>query len=262
MSKSLFSTLKQILSGIDFGICCVGVFALCFTANVGTASNGDPLNVLSYIFGKESPPSAEQILGTHGGSWLFMFMPIIVGLCFVTVLCDDKNSRFIRYEIIRAGYFKFKSAKYISCAIGSGICAVIGFVPFVIFVENYFPKDVFFKINIPLIIVEMFIFGIISAVPCLITAAFTNNKYLILCVPFMLKYCVSQLSNMLSANAYENFESPDLTLGKIAQIINPDAICTIFSYPEKVGIIAVNSAFLLGGFAIYLFRKGGADKGE
>ena len=77
MIKLLFSTLKQIFSGINFWICAAGIFALSFTANVGTALNGDPLNVLNYIFGENGPISSGQILSTHGGSWLFMFMPII-----------------------------------------------------------------------------------------------------------------------------------------------------------------------------------------
>ncbi len=263
MIKLIFITLKRILTGINFWLCCVSVFALCFAAEVGIASNDDPLNVLNYIFGDERKlPSVNYILESRGGSWLFMFMPIIVGLCFVNALCDDKNSRFLRYEIFRAGYFKFKAAKYISSVISGGICVVVGFIPFAIFVEFYFPKDDFFEINLAVIFVEMFIFGIMSAVPALITASFTNNKYLIVCVPFMLKYCVTQLALRITIASYENIENPNLTLGKIGRIINPDSASTVFSYPDKIGIILINVVLLLGGFTIYLFRKGGADKGE
>lgn len=262
MIKSIFLTLKRIFTGINFRLCCIIVFTLCFTAEVGTARNGDPLNVLNYIFGDNGPISAEQILGTRGGSWLFMFMPIISGLCFVNAICDDKSSRFLRYEIFRAGYFRFKAAKYISSAASSGVCALVGFVPFAVFVELYFPKDDFFEINLAAIFAEMFVFGIMSAVPALITAAFTNNKYLIVCVPFMLKYCMTQIALRITTAAYENIGNPNLTLGKIGRIIDPNSISSVFSYPDRIGIILTNAALLLGGFAIYLFRKGGADKGE
>ena len=262
MIKLLFSTLKQIFSGINFWICAAGIFALSFTANVGTALNGDPLNVLSYIFGENGPISSGQILGTRGGSWLFLFMPIISGLCFVNILCDDKSSRFLRYEIFRAGYFRFKAAKYISSAVASGVCTILGFVPFAVFVEFYFPKDDFFEINLAAIFAEMFVFGIMSAVPVLITAVFTNNKYLIVCIPFMLKYCMTQIALRITTAAYENIGNPNLTLGKIGRIIDPNSVSSVFSYPDKIGIIFINAVLLLGGFTIYLFRKGGADKGE
>lgn len=263
MIRTIFFTLKRILSEKSYWLCCVCVFALCFTSAVGTASNGDPLNVLSYIFGGEkNPPAAETILNLRGGSWLFMFMPIISGLCVVNVLCDDKSSRFLRCEIFRTGYYKFKAAKYLSSVISSGISTLFGFAAYMVFIKLYFPEDEFVELTLAVILAEMFIYGVMSAVPALITAAFTNNKYLIVCIPFLLKYCLSQLALQISLNAYEDMWNPNLTLAKIGTIINPDSVNSVFSYSEKLGVILINALILFGGFAVYLLKKGGADKGE
>ena len=263
MIRATLITLRRIFTEKSCLLCCAFVFAMCFTASVGVAENGDPLNVLSYVFGGEkNPPSADMIINSRGGSWLAMFLPIISGLCFVNVLCDDKSSGFQRCEIFRAGYYKLKAAKFLSAAVSSGIVTVIGFSAFSVFINLYFPKDDFVEINLAVIIAEMFIYGIMSAVPALIAAAFTNNKYLIVCVPFLLKYGVSQFAYKLSNDAYEDLWNPDLALAKLGMLIAPDSVSFVFTYPYKLEIIMINAVLLLGGCAVYLFRKGGVDKGE
>lgn len=263
MIRTTLITLRRIFTEKSFWLCCVCVFALCFTASVGTAQNGDPLNVLSYIFGGEKdPPSADMIINSRGGSWLAMFLPIISGLCFANVLCDDKSSKYTRCEVIRTGFYKLKAAKFLSAAVSGGIVTAIGFSAFSVFIDLYFPKDDFVKINPVIILSEMLIFGMMSAVPALITAAFTNNKYLIVCVPFLLKYGVSQFAYRLSDDAYEDLWDPDLALAKLGMLIDPNSVSCVFTYPYTLEIILINAVLLLGGCAVYLFRKGGVDKGE
>lgn len=263
MIRTTLITLRRVFTEKSYWVCCACVFALCFTASVDTAENGDPLNVLSYIFGGEkNPPGADTIINFRGGAWLSMFLPIISGLCFANVICDDKSSNFLRYEVIRSGCYKLKAAKFLSGIISSGIVTVTGFAAFSAFIKLYFPEDGFIEINPAAILAETFIFGIMSAVPALITAAFTNNKYLIVCVPFLLKYGVSQFAFRLSFDAYEDMRNPDLTLARLGMIIDPDSVRYVFSLPEKFGIILINAGLLLGGFAVFLFKKGGTDKGE
>lgn len=263
MIRATLITLRRIFTEKSPWLCCACVFALCFTASVGTAENGDPLNVLSYIFGEEkNPPSADMIINSRGGSWLAMFLPIISGLCFANVICDDKSSKYTRCEVIRTGFYKLKAAKFLSALVSSGIVMAVGFAAFSFLIRSYFPKDGFVEINLAVIIAEMFIYGIMSAIPALIAAAFTNNKYLILCVPFLLKYGVSQFAYKLSNDAYEDLWNPDLALAKLGMLIAPDSVSCVFTYPYTLEIILINAGLLLGGCAVYLFRKGGVDKGE
>lgn len=263
MIRATLITLRRIFTEKSPWLCCACVFTLCFTASVGTAENGDPLNVLSYIFGGEkNPPGADMIINSRGGSWLAMFLPIISGLCFANVICDDKSSKYMRCEVIRTGFYKLKAAKFLSAVVSSGIVTVVGFSAFSVFINLYFPKDDFVEIDLAVIIAEMFIYGIMSAIPTLIAAAFTNNKYLILCVPFLLKYGSSQFAYKLSNDAYEDLWNPDLALAKLGMLIAPDSVSCVFTYPYTLEIILINFALLLGGCAVYLFRKGGVDKGE
>ena len=263
MIRTTLITLRRIFTEKSCLLCCAFVFALCFTASVGVAENGDPLNVLSYVFGGEkNPPSADMIINSRGGSWLAMFLPIISGLCFANVICDDKSSKYTRCEVIRTGFYKLKAAKFLSALVSSGIVMAVGFAAFSFFIRSYFPKDGFVEINLAVIIAEMFIYGIMSAIPALIATAFTNNKYLIVCVPFLLKYVLSQFAYKLSNDAYEDLWHPDLALAKLGMLIAPDSVSFVFTYPYKLEIIMINAVLLLGGGAVYLFVKGGVDKGE
>lgn len=264
MIRATLISLRRIFTEKSCWLCCACVFALCFTASVSVAENGDPINVLSYIFGDEiNPPGADMIIDYRGGSWLAMFLPIISGLCFANVICDDRSSKYTRFEVIRMGYRKLKAAKFLSAVVSSGIVTLIGFSAFSVYIRLYFPKDDFVKINLAITLLEMFIYGMMSAVPALITAAFTNNKYLIVCVPFLLKYGLSQFAYKLSNDAFEDLYNPDLVLAKLGVLISPDSASCIFtSPPYTLEIILINAGLLLGGCLVYLFRKGGVDKGE
>lgn len=254
--------LKRVLSDKSYWLCCICVFALCFTAMVGTSGNGEQLNVLSYIFGGEkNPPDVQRILKTCGGTWLFMFMPIISSLCFVNVICDDVSSGFLRFELLRTDFYKLKAAKFIFGVASSGICMLLGFIAYAVCILLYFPRYNFEIINLAEVLVQVFALGIVSAVPGLVTAAFTNNKYLIVCAPFVLRYYATQLATRITDIAYEDFNNPNPLLAQIGIMINPNSMGFVFSYPQPIGILSVNTLVLFCGFAIYYFKKGGADRG-
>ncbi len=259
MIKAVQIQLIKIFTGRSFWLCVLITFAMCFTATVGTARNGDNLIVFSYITGAEDPPSADLIINERGGAWFAMFFPMISALCLVNSTCDDKKSKFQRFEIFRAGVYKFKAAKYLSGVLSSGICAVLGYAVFTAFCKIFFPTTD--KTDLAQIIAEIFIFGVVSAVPALFTAAFTDNKYLIVCVPFLFKYCVMQFSSKLVYTAYADIQHIDKTLETLGNITNLDGILTVISYPNAE-IIITNAAILPLGAAAYIFVKGGADRGE
>ncbi len=249
----------KILTGKSFWLCVLMTFAICFAATVGTAQNGDNLSVFSYIMGAKNPPSADFIINSRGGAWFAMFFPMLSALCLVNSICDDKKSKLQRFEIYRAGVYKFKTAKYLSSVLSSGICAVLGYAVFTAFCIIFFQTTD--GINLAQILAEIFIFGVVSAVPALFTAAFTDNKYLIVCVPFLFKYCVIQLSSKLIYTAYADTQHIDKTFEMLGNITNLDGILTVISYPNAEKIIT-NAAILLFGMIMYIFVKGGADCGE
>lgn len=259
MIKAVRIQLINILTGKSFWLCVLLTFAMCFTATVGTARNGDDLSVFSYVVGENDPPSADFIINSRGGAWFAMFFPMISALCLVNSICDDKKTKFWRFEIFRTGLYEFKIGKYLSGVLSSGICAVSGYAVFMVFCEIFFQTTG--EINLIQIIAEIFIFGVVSAVPAFFTAAFTDNKYLIVCVPFLFKYCVIQFSSKMIYTAYADIRNIDKKFELLGNITNLDGILTIISYPSAEKIIT-NTVILLLGAAAYILVKGGADCSE
>lgn len=217
--------LKTLQKPIDQSI----VFFLCFSASIGyNLKNGDPLSVWYYFTKCDSDflhsdftYSAYNVAATRGGDWFSLFVPMISALCFVNVLCDEKTSHYIRYEVHRTGYFKFGASQFISSLFTSGLSITIGYGAFIIFSILNFPhlasyseeiresiftmysfsgiaESIFQSFGIAslylLLLAEMFLYGMLAALPALLIVSFTNNKYLIVCIPFLAKYFVTQLS--------------------------------------------------------------------
>ena len=103
MIKAVQIQLIKIFTSRSFWLCVLMASAMCFTATVGTALNGDNLSVFSYIMGAKDPPSADYIINSRGGAWFAMFFPMLSALCLVNPICDDKKSKLQRFEIFRVG---------------------------------------------------------------------------------------------------------------------------------------------------------------
>jgi len=227
--------------------------------------------------------SACVVSGLKGGSWLNMFLPLLLPLCFVNALCDDKSSGFTRYEVIRTGYRRLKSAKYVSAVLASGICSLIGYCLYVLVVLIRFPHieaydaerlsyvltgiqmSLFDSVGIAGVylvnMLDMLIYGMVMSLFSLIVTAYTENKYLICCIPFMVAYCLTQLGSWLIGLAVQDPCNTDEVLLTIGNTASPLAASGIVS-GATAALACYYGVLILISFAVYVFfGKGGADKG-
>lgn len=289
MFRSSFSYLKRILTDKTFYFCAFLICAICFTAVADYDFNkNQPLSVWDLlidtkrVYTDDISFSACILSNLKGGSWLNMFLPLLLPLCFVNTLCDDKKSGFIRYEVIRTGYRRLKSAKYISAVIGGGICCFIGYFLYVLVMVIRFPHfdcyndQTFYglsdiqlnlfgsigAIGIYLIdMLDMLVYGIVMSLFSLIVTAYTENKYLVCCIPFMSVYCLTQFSSWLIGLAVQNPENINTVLLTIGNTVSPLAATGIVS-GATAALVCFYGVLILLSFAVYVFfGKGGADKG-
>lgn len=289
MFTATLSYLKRILGDKSFYICLLLIFAICFTASADydfdknqSLSVWDLIIDTQRIYTGNISFSACVVSGLKGGSWLNMFLPLLLPLCFVNALCDDKSSGFTRYEVIRTGYRRLKSAKYVSAVLASGICCLIGYFLYVLVVIIRFPHidcyDVqtyygFSDIQLGLFesigvlgiylvnMLDMFIYGIVMSLFSLIVAAYTENKYLICCIPFMAAYCLTQFGSWLTGLAVQDPGNTDEVLLTIGNTASPLAASGIVS-GATAALACYYGVLILLSFAVYVFfGKGGADKG-
>ena len=109
---------------------------------------------------------------------------------------------------------------------------------------------------------DMLIYGIVMSLFSLIVTAYTENKYLICCIPFMVAYCLTQLGSWLIGLAVQDPCNTDEVLLTIGNTASPIAASGIVSGASGVILVCYYGVLILISFAVYVFfGKGGADKG-
>lgn len=100
----------------------------------------------------------------------------------------------------------------------------------------------------------MFAFGAVSAIPAFFLTGFMKNKYLIICIPFFVKYALMQSNGILSAQAFSNYENPNTKLLKILSITDTNALGNLFDYSADIKyILLFNGIVLCAAYFIYCF---------
>lgn len=125
--------------------------------------------------------SVENIILSGDVGYLWMFCPLIVSIpCIFT----RKTERFL---LFRTSKNKYMLSKYFACLVSGGS---IVFIAYCIFISlcMLLVKENIWSIYIVKKLMSVFIWGVTSSVPGIMLAEFLENKYLILCIPFVLNY--------------------------------------------------------------------------
>ncbi len=125
--------------------------------------------------------SLQSIYMGYDNSYLWLFCPIIVGIPCILI---NRTERFIMF---RLGKNKYLLSKYFSSIFASGLIMVVAYMTFAsicmaISRENMWDENLVRKL------LSVFCLGVLSSLPSLVLSEFVRNKYLILCIPFVLNY--------------------------------------------------------------------------
>lgn len=276
--------LSKVLTSVGFYACVLLTVLLCFTAqayyDITENRNYSVIGVLSEFTREEmltdSQFSAYQILSCVSSGWLSLFIPIIAAFPLMPLICDERESKCVRYSAFRSAKFSFSTGNFLTALMSGGLAVLCGFVLFAVLVYTLFPNiseyapelkesaewwisgtyPLFEKYGYPYLValdfVEMFLYGALSAIPALIMTAFMKNKYLVLCIPFFLKYLVMQLHTGIMRKAIYNVENVDQKLLDILSVTEPDAMGDIFSYGETMWRnVLFHAVLLIAAFALY-----------
>lgn len=276
--------LVKVLTSTGFYACVLLTLVLCFTAqayyDVAENRNYSVIGALAEFSREEmlvnSSFSAYQILSCVSSGWLSMFIPIISAFPLMPLICDQRESKSVRYSAFRSTKFSFSTGNFLTAMISGGLAVLCGFALFAVSVYMLFPhiseyshelKDsaewwisgtypLFEKYGYPYMIaldfIEIFLYGALSAIPALIMTAFMKNKYLVLCIPFFLKYSALQLHTGIVRNTLYNAENINQKLLDILSVTEPDAMLSIFSYGETMWRNWLfNAVLLVMAFVLY-----------
>lgn len=274
--------MKKVVTSLGFYGCIIITLLVSFTAvlNLNLEKNVEESIINVFMnYNKSELLSATNfsayiVFEKGGNSWLSMFIPIIAAFSFIPLFCDQRESKSIRYSAFRVNKFSYNSGNFITAFISGGLAVMIGYALFGIAIYFMFPSlgeyssgmqtefvemlklqneglsNAYSKVGMPVLVIaqliEMFLYGAFSAILAFLLASIIRNKYLVLCIPFFLKYMLNQTVTKLYSQIFDNIENPKEILGDIATIINPDAMNSIFNQNEYIFRIILLNAILFG----------------
>ncbi len=194
------------------------------------------------------------VLGKYGGEWFSSFMPIAVTFAFIPVFSDERKSGNIRFSICRESRFSFCLSKLSSAFISAGLAAALAFLLYAAIVFMLFPasQDVELAavympygvtVKLALTAAKLFLFGGISSMPVLALFSFIKNKYIVMCLPFMLRY--------ITAQAYSSFSIELLSSGNevpalLCAAADRELLLTDFWNTDKLPFIVIFYLLYIG----------------
>jgi len=268
-------------------VCCIAAVALMLFSNtIGYDPDTlDPLTIFSVlmrseIINQDVHYCSFQVFTASSPMWLIMFTPVLSAFAYVPIFCDERQSQLSRLLIARQGKLRYAVSHVGGTMLTGGLTMLCGFALFGLAVSVLFPslhnfnaasvsefleeqawrypKYLAERIReghlVPAILLkcaEMFLYGAVSALPALVCAAFTRNKYTVLCLPFFAAYSWTQLNTRLSAkNIISDSEHPRFT-----QFLNISSANALLVSLERdtAQVLLLHGSFSLLLILIYLF---------
>lgn len=286
--RNISVSSKTIFTNYGFYICIIFTAVLCICTGIYRDTiNGNEYSAIKSLmeFDREFMLNntlfcSYSVAARGAGSWLTMFIPIISSFAFVPLVCDRIESGFVRFSVFRSSKFSYRTAEFLTACISGGLAVMLGYMLFMGLVYILFPNISEYSSEAQALLseelsyiypeaskhghafllaiksLEMFLYGAISAVPSIMLTCFIRNKYLVMCIPFFIKYVVTQTSAKLSATAFSDWENPDTRLSEFASVISPDAVLNSLNSPQIRQIFIYNGTLVLTAFLFFIIVYG------
>lgn len=205
---------------------------------------------------------AEYVIRRAASGWITLFVPIIAAFVSVPGICDVRQSKMLRMEIVRTNRNTYNIATALAAVLMGGVAVVLGFLIFFGIVQCFFPsihtypaelqEDVYWGSillgsrtvfqDLAELSLWYFLYGMVWTVPSLFLASFMSNKYLILCIPFMTKYALERLCMSLEGLSMANPQAMNYKLLLTARTFHPDAILRLQDHSNSVFVLLIHFA--------------------
>lgn len=205
----------------------IGIIILCLSATGETDMNGKQISIFSLMFQAQQANvdvsrSALALWQAGIGGWLVVFAPMLLSMGYILLISEERRNGQIRFHILRSGNWKYCISKLCSGALAGGIVFLIGYALFGLLMLVRFPSIRTFSAeeqeiilmgsNISVVITKKligaFLYGMFGSVFGIGVAIVFRDKYMLVCLPFMINYIYQQIltkmaTDAMAAEAYE-----------------------------------------------------------
>lgn len=268
--RNFFVSFRKNAASLGFLLCVAMTVLLLFAAEVyydfDTQTRYSVFRALTDFTAEERAANYElcshMVVQNARSGWFSLFAPIIAAFCFVPTICSEREEKASRFQIFRTTKLNFGVSQFFSGVVSGGAAISLGYIIFAVFVMILFPnideisgfsaeilQETAF--NLPLLTLKVFLFGAFWSIPAMLLTSVLNNKYLIMCIPFFLKYGLKQLHQKISQDAFSavNTDKNAITL---ANAINPDGILWVYDETRLVTwlVFGISAALMFAAFII------------
>lgn len=274
--RTFIITLRKFVTSYGFLICVGMAVMLLFSSEVyydyDTQTRYSVFRTLMDFTFEERCARFElcssSILKSAQGTWFTLFAPIIAAFCFVPTICTEREEKAARFQIFRTTRLNYCVSQFFAAVFAGGIAIMLGYSIFAAASQMLFPDisqmtefaaEVLqgTTINIPLLIFKEFLFGAFWSIPAMFLTSVLNNKYLIMCIPFFLKYGLMQTYQKISQNAF-SLDGVDENARRLANAVNPDGILWIYDETRLTVslVFGISAAVMFAAFIIINRKRG------
>lgn len=274
--RSFFLQLKRIVTSLGFWLCVGMAVLLLFAAEVyfdyATQTRYSVFRALTFFSHEELANNSElcsaAVVQKAQSGWFTLFVPIIASFCFVPTMCAEREEKAARFQIFRTTKLKYSISQFFSGVVSGGIAIALGYIIFAVFVMILFPNmneingftaDLMpdTSQNLLLLILKVLLFGAFWSFPAMFLTSVLRNKYLIMCIPFFLKYGLNQLYQKISESVFLSSEINQNSI-KFANAINPDGILWA-NDKTRLGIslvFGISAVLMFAAFVVIEQKRG------
>lgn len=283
-----FSTLRQDLKktvgNYSFLVCILITAGLCFTAIAySNEEKGISVTVLDAILYKsraemlkESSYSLSHIFGAASTGYLPMFLPMIAAFPFIPNFCSERNSGLVRMTIFRTGKYRYYFSKFLSAIIGGGLAVSLGCALYCAISSFFFPLPENYPVDMQLVemgvatiptnticikiafytLLGSFCCGALSTLPAFFFASFIRNRYVIVCLPFMITYMYTSLIDKINYNLFTSYTEEGFEKAQFVMAFLPTEVMNCWGYDHKtnyiIAIITFNVSLVIAALTAFI----------
>ncbi len=263
--RNFIVSFRKIITSRGFWLCMIMTTILLFAAEIHidteTQNRYSSIRALLSFTREELASKYEMcnimVLKSARGGWFTLFAPIITGFCFVPLMCTEREENAVRFQIFRTSKLKYSVTEFLSGVISGGLAMTLGYLIFSIAAMRLFPdisemtgmgieilQSVSF--NFPRLVLGMWLYGAFWSMPAMVLTSVMRNKYLVMCIPFFVKYGLTQTYHKIQENAFSS-EEVDMKMLEFAGFIYPDGLLWISDSTR------LSAALLFGTLSIAFF---------
>lgn len=194
-----------------------GIIALCLTVTGDMNVGGNQISIFSLMIRPEvtNTPHTAFVLWRAGiGGWLIVFAPMLLTVGYMISLSGERQNGQIRFVLMRSGKLRYCISKVCGGALAGGIIFLIGYAVFGLLMMIRFPslstlpveEQEFYLmgstlgVEIVKCLIGAFLYGMTGSLFGIGVAIAFRDKYMLICLPFMINYIYLQVLGKLTSD--------------------------------------------------------------